>query len=349
MNKGLKIAALALAGAISLAGCGAGGGGATISAQETETGSSLVYPLLAGLYLPYSKVRPNVLFVPQSTSSGTGIKDVTAGLVTIGASDVYLPKGTPGLINVPITVAGLEVGYNLGPKFRDIHLRLNGQVLAAMWSGKIATWNARPVAALNPGVKLPGTPVVPFIRDDPSGSTQLFTSYLQQQSPTGWPAPGKTVAWPGNPVPAAGSDGIVQGCEKTLGCIAYYGVSYGTGAHNHGLGTAALANGSGRYVLPTQATIGQALVQFAPATPASGSLNMIGAGGDGYPVINYEYAVVQLIQPDAAQATALRQLLLWIITAGSAPKYLSAVGFDPLPASTLVIAKHLISQIRGKK
>lgn len=345
----VKIAALALLGAIGLAGCSGTGGGATISHQETETGSSLVYPLLAGLDQGWSTYSPHILFVPTSSSSGTGLKDVAAGLVSIGMSDVPLPTGTRGLINIPVTVAGLEVGYNLGPRFRDVHLRLNGQVVAAMWSGRITTWNARPIAALNPGVKLPDTPVVPFIRLDPSGSTALFTSWLQEQSPVGWPAPGKTVTWPGSPVGETGSDGVVQGCEKQPGCIAYYGVSYGSGAHDHGLGTAALANGSGRYVLPTQATIALALAQFAPATPASGTLSMIGAKGDAYPVINYEYALVNPRQPDAGQATALRQLLLWIITAGAAPKYLKAVGFDALPASTLVIAERLIGQIRGAK
>lgn len=346
----LRIAAAAALAAMALGGCaGSAGGGATITNQETETGSSLVYPLLSGYLLPYSKVHKNVLFVPESTSSGTGLKDVSAGLVAIGASDVPLPKGTTGLLNIPVTVAALEVGYNLGPKFRDVHLRLNGQVVAAMWSGKIPTWNNRLIAALNPGVKLPDMPVVPFYREDSSGSTQLFTSWLQQQSPTGWPAPGKMVTWPGSPVPETGSDGIVSGCEKQLGCVAYFGVSYGAGAHDHGLGVAALANGSGRYVVPTQATMALALAQFAPATPASGTLNMIGAKGDAYPVINYEYFLVNPRQPDAGQAAALRQLLQWIITAGAAPKYLKAVSFDPLPASTLAIALHLISQIRGVK
>jgi phosphate transport system substrate-binding protein len=50
-----------------------------------------------------------------------------------------------------------------------------------MYEGNITTWNNPAIAALNPGVALPGTRVVPLHRSDSSGDTFLFTSYLATQ------------------------------------------------------------------------------------------------------------------------------------------------------------------------
>lgn len=80
------------------------------------------------------------------------------------------------------------------------HLKLNGKVLAAMYQGTIKTWDDPQIAALNPGVNLPGTAVVPLHRSDGSGDTFLFTQYLSKQDPEGWgksPGFGTTVDFGG--------------------------------------------------------------------------------------------------------------------------------------------------------
>src|SRR5436309_1351115 len=74
----------------------------------------------------------------------------------------------------------------------------SGASLARMCSGKISRWDDPAIAALNPAVKLSGTAVVPVHRADSSGSTFLFTSYLNAQDPADWSSSliGTTVAWP---------------------------------------------------------------------------------------------------------------------------------------------------------
>ena len=67
-------------------------------------------------------------------------------------------------------------------------LNLNGTVLAQIYTGKITKWNDPAIAALNKGVSLPATPIVTLHRADGSGSTFLFTSYLNAQDPSAWPA-----------------------------------------------------------------------------------------------------------------------------------------------------------------
>ena len=148
-------------------------------------------------------------------------------------------------MNIALAIAAEQVDYNL-PGVTE-HLKLNGKVLAAMYQGTIKTWNDPQIAALNPGVNLPATPVVPLHRSDGAGDTFVFTQYLSKQDPDGWgksPGFGTTVDFPA--VPGAlgenGAGGMVTGCAETPGCVAYIGISYLDQATQKGLGEAQLAN-----------------------------------------------------------------------------------------------------------
>ena len=319
--------------------------GKTIS----ETGSTLLFPLFGDWQSAYASVNSSVTITSGATGSGTGIADAAAGLVNIGASDAYLSTSDmsqyPGLLNIPLTVAALDVNYNVSGLTKA--LNLNGTVLAEIYTGKITMWNDPAIAALNPGVTLPAETIVTLHRADSSGSTFLFTSYLNAQDPSAWSSSdiGTTITWPSAPGSLAetGSGGMLSACGTTKGCIAYLGISYLTKATAAGLGTASLANKSGTYEAPTSATIGSALSSF-PAAPASGAESLIDSSA-GYPIINYEYAIVKKTQPSAAEATVVKAFLTWIETTGDTPTYLSAVGFQPLPAATQTVATTLINSI----
>jgi phosphate transport system substrate-binding protein len=161
---------------------------------------------------------------------------------------------------------------------------------------------------------------------------------------------GTTVTWPSTPKTAAetGSGGMVTGCGGIKGCIAYIGISYQSKTTAANLGTASLLNKGGGYEQPTAASITAALATFSGSTPASGSQSLVNTtAAAGYPIINYEYAVVQKKQPSAAEASALKAFLTWTITTGSTSKYLSAVNFQPLPSNVSTIAKNQIASISG--
>jgi phosphate transport system substrate-binding protein len=323
--------------------------GKTIS----ETGSSLLFPLFGAWQNAYSTANTSVTITSGSTGSGTGIADAANGLVNIGASDAYLSSSDtqqyPNLINVPLTVAAVMVNYNLPTVKKP--LDLNGTVLAKIYSGKITKWNDPQIAALNKGVSLPAIPIVTLHRGDSSGTTFLFTSYLNAQDPADWPSSqvGTTVTWPTAPGATAetGSGGMVTGCGSTKGCIAYIGISYQTKTTAAGVGAASLANKAGSFVQPTSASITAALGSF-PAVPSTGAQSLINtSAAAGYPIINYEYAVVNKKQGSAAEATAVKAFLNWIITDGNATSYLSAVGFEPLPSGTASVSTSLINSISG--
>ena len=56
-------------------------------------------------------------------------------------------------------------------------------MLAGIYSGRSPSGTTRRSKKLNPGVKLPGTPITPVYRSDGSGDTYAFTNYLSKVSP----------------------------------------------------------------------------------------------------------------------------------------------------------------------
>ncbi|MEO6793488.1 MAG: phosphate ABC transporter substrate-binding protein PstS [Mycobacterium sp.] len=316
----------------------------------SETGSTLLYPLFNQWGPAYQQKYPNVTITAQGTGSGTGISQAAAGAVDIGASDAYLSEGDmtehPGLMNIALAVSAQQVNYNL-PGVTD-PIKLDGKVLAAMYSGTVKAWNDPQITALNPGVNLPDTPVVPLHRSDGSGDTFLFTQYLSKQDPDGWgkaPGFGTTVDFP--PVPGAlgenGNGGMVTGCAETPGCVAYIGISFLDQARDKGLGEAQLANATGNYLQPDAKSILAAAASFADQTPDNQAVSLInGPAPDSYPIVNYEYAIVNANQKDAATAQTLQAFLHWAITDGNDASFLDKVHFQPLPDA---VAKQSLAQI----
>ena len=361
---------------LGLAACSGGGGtpvsaGASVASADSqagsipsspapareslsETGSTLLFPLMGAWAAAYHRQYPDVSIATAGTGSGAGISDATAGTVDIGASDAYLSSGDlvkkPTLLNVPLAISAQQVNYNLPSLPASVHVRLDGSVLAQMYEGKIRFWDNPAIAALNPGVNLPATRVVPVHRSDSSGDTFLFTSYLATQYPA-WNSAigyGTTVAWP--PVPGSlaehGNKGMVAGCRATVGCVAYIGISYLSSALAGGLGEAELANSLGQYVLPTAASIGAAVASFVSATPSNETISMVdGPASAGYPIVNYEYAIVNASQRSATRARDIKAFLHWAITTGNAPQYLDQVRFQPLPAEVVSLSDAQIARI----
>lgn len=324
----------------------------------TETGSTLLYPLF-NLWAPaYHQLHPNISITTAGTGSGTGISQASAAAVDIGASDAYLSPAQvakyPGLLNIPLAISAQQVNYNLPGLAQGTHLRLNGKVLSAIYQGSITRWDAPQIAALNPGVSLPATTIVPLHRSDGSGDTFLFTTYLSRQDPAGWGAKigfNTTVAFPA--VPGAlgenGNGGMVSGCKATPGCIAYIGISFLTQTQQAGLGEAMLGNGSGSYLLPTPSSIQAEEAAYAGQEPATGTLSLIDSTSapQGYPIINFEYAIVNRNQSSATTAQAMRAFLSWAVTSGNAPGFLSQVRFQPLSTSAQQVSQALIDKIGG--
>jgi phosphate transport system substrate-binding protein len=326
---------------------------ATASQKLSETGSSLMAPLFTQWGPAYHAQFPQVILSTASSSSGTGILSAAAGTTDIGASDAYLSPADvskyTNLVNIPLAVAALMVIYHVPGLSPSTHLKLNGQVLAKIYGGQITAWNDPAIRNLNPGVTLPGTAIVLVHRSDTSGSTFLFTSYMNAQDPADWSSSliGTQVAWPSQSGEqgASGSNGIVSKVHSLPGAIGYVGVSYLSPVTRDGEGEAALGNSAGNYVLPTASTIQAGLTSFTN-TPANETMSLInGSGAQVYPIINYEYAIVSISQPSTTRAQDLRAFLNWTITTGTAQ--LAQVNFQPLPPSVVMLSQAQIAKIKG--
>ena len=332
--------------------------GATLSAVPstsptslTETGSTLLFPLIGTWSTAYTKQYPQVKLTTAGTGSGTGITDAATGTVNVGASDAYLSSADktkyPTLENIALAISAQQVNYNV-PGVKS--LKLDGTVLAQMYTGKITNWNDPAIAALNPGVSLPNLTIVTLRRLDSAGDTFLFTTYLNDQDPAGWPASavGTTVSWPAvtGELSETGNGGMVSGCAATKGCIAYIGISYLAQTEKAGLGQAEIKNGAGNYVSPTATTIAAEAASFVTKTPADETISLEdGDVANGYPDINYEYAIVNTTQSNSVTAEDIRAFLYWDVHQGNATSYLSAVDFQPLPASVATLSDNQIAKI----
>jgi phosphate transport system substrate-binding protein len=140
---------------------------------------------------------------------------------------------------------------------------------------------------------------------------------------------------------------MVTGCKDNPGCVAYIGISYKAQTTAAGLSEAQISNGAGQYELPDATTVAAAAASFT-TIPANGAISLINSSASGaYPIINYEYAIVNTSQPSTTKAQDIKALLYWAITAGNGTKYLDQVGFQPLPQVAIAASEALIAKIGG--
>jgi phosphate transport system substrate-binding protein len=347
------VIALALAAAAIL---GAGTSRAAGDVNILETGSSLLYPLFNLWVSAFTHVEPSVKITTQSTGSGTGIAQSVAGIAQIGASDAYmsdaLMKMHPGMLNIPLAISMQMVNYNL-PGLNGQHLKLSGPVLAGIYEGKIRYWDDAAIKGLNQGVNLPHHEIIPVHRSDGSGDTFIFTQFLAFSTPE-WAnsvSYGTTVSWPAvsGELGAEGNPGMVTATKDNPYAIAYIGTSYQDAIEKDGLGIAMLKNRDGNFVLATTKTGAAAAAVMVPKTPKDERISLIFApGAESYPIINYEYALVNRKQPSADTAAALRTLFTWAISSrgGNAPRFMQEVHFVALPPSVVKLSASQIAEIQ---
>src|SRR5436309_2426332 len=186
--------------------------------------------------------------------SGGGIAQFTAGTVDFGASDAAMKpeeiaaakkKGDP--VHVPTVFGAITVSYNVSGL--DKGLKLDGPTIADVFLGKIKKWNDPALAKLNPGTKLPDKAITIVHRSDESGTTKLFTSFLDKQSPQWHKQVGsdKTVKWPTG-TGAKGNDGVAGAVKQTDGAVGYVEEAY---ALQNNFTTADVKNKAGQYVAPS--------------------------------------------------------------------------------------------------
>jgi phosphate transport system substrate-binding protein len=184
--------------------------------------------------------------------SGAGITQIQSTTVDFAGSDPPVTssdqsKAKGKLFMFPVAFGAITLSYNL-PGIKS-GLKLDGPTIADIFSGKITTWNNSAITSLNPGLKLPSSTITVVHRSDSSGTTDGFTTFLSDVSPT-WKSSvgaGKDVKWPTG-TGGKGNSGVAAAVKQTSGSIGYVEQAY---ALENGFTYASVKNKAGSYVLPT--------------------------------------------------------------------------------------------------
>ncbi len=320
----------------------------------SESGSTLLYPLFNAWGGNYTNAKITTI----ASGSGAGISAAIAGTVVIGASDAYMSNTSvaahPDMLNIPILIASQYVTYNI-PGLNNVHLVLSGPVLAGIYNGSIQYWNNVQIKTLNPTVNLPDSRIVPVIRSDGSGDTNMFTLFLSR-SDSWWNSTvgyGTSVNWPSNPAEqgATGNAGILSFMKSTPYTIGYIAMTYTSQINAAGLGYAGLINKEGNVVLPSATNVTNAANQYINNIPADGRFALdFAPGNDSYPIATLEYVIVKTNQTSQVLANALKNFLDWVVspTGGNSNTYMTQFDVVPLPQSVATkIVIPLINQITG--
>lgn len=297
------------------------------------SGATFPNPIYQRWVTEYGKAHPDVKIDYQSIGSGGGIKAITEKTVDFAGSDAPMSKselqktGSP-MVHIPTVAGAVVLAYNLPGLSGE--LQLSGQVVAEIFMGKITKWNDPKIAALNPGVTLPATAIVPVYRTDGSGTTFVFTNYLGTQSEDfkGSVGTGKQVSWPTGQG-GKGSEGVAAGVQQTAGAIGYIEMNYAEANH---IKFALLQNKAGKFVKASPASVAAAGAAAVSQMKDSLAVNIWNQdGADAYPIAAFTYIIVYKdlsnIQ-DAAKRAALTDFLKWSLTDGS--KIAAEMTYAPL-------------------
>lgn len=302
------------------------------AANITGAGATFPYPIYAKWAELYQKASGTGLNY-QSVGSGAGIKQIKAKTVNFGASDMPLPAAelnAAGLFQFPAIMGGVVPVINL-PGVNPGQVRLTGAVLADIYLGKITKWNAPQIAALNPGVKLPGEDITVVRRADSSGTSFLFTDYLSQTSPE-WKAKigsGTAVKWAVG-VGGKGNEGVAANVQRIKGSIGYVEWAY---AKKNRMQHTQLQNREGVFLQPDDEAFKAAAAGANWAgTPGFSVVLTNQPGKASWPITGASYILLHKTQ-DAATGKEVLKFFDWAYKNGDA----AAVELDYVPMPDSVV------------
>lgn len=284
----------------------------------TGAGATFPYPIYAKWAEAY-KQSTGVSLNYQSIGSGGGIKQIKAKTVDFGASDMPLAAAElekEGLVQFPAIMGGVVPIMNVAG-IKPGEVRLTGEVLGAIYLGKITKWNAPEIAALNPTVKLPDSAITVVYRADGSGTTFLFTNYLSKVSPDFKSTVGSATAvkWPTG-VGGKGNEGVAANVQRIRGSIGYVEYAY---AKKNKMSHAQMRNLDGQWVQPEDASF-QAAAAGADWAKAPGFALILTEqpGKASWPITGASFILMHKVQADPAKGQAVLKFFDWAYKNGGA-------------------------------
>ena len=300
-----------------------------IAQKLTGAGATFPYPIYSKWFSEYAAAHPGVEINYQSIGSGGGIRQVTAGLVDFGASDMpmtddALAASKVKLVHIPTVLGAVVPVFNVPGAS---NLRFSGEVLADIFLGKISTWNDSRIAADNPGVKLPDQKIIVIHRSDGSGTSFIWTDYLSKVSKEWENGPGKgtSPAWPVG-VGGKGNEGVAGYVRQMPGSIGYVELIY---ALQNKITFGAVKNAAGTWTTASIDGVTEAAASIKQM-PSDYRVSITNAPGkDAYPISSFTYLLIPAHAADPAKGKVIMDILSWIITSGETQA--SSLSYAPLP------------------
>lgn len=317
------------------------------AADITGAGATFPYPIFAKWAEVYKKAE-NVGLNYQSIGSSGGLRQIRAKTVTFGASDAPV-KGEQldkdGMVQFPVILGGVVPIANL-EGFAQAELRLTGTVLADIFMGAITKWNDPKIVALNPGKKLPDQSITVVHRADGSGTTFIFTDYLNEVSKdwAGKVGKGAAVKWPAaSSVGGKGNEGVAANVTRVKGSIGYVEYAY---AKKNNIKYLQLMNKDGKYVSPSEKTFAAAAAGADWFSVPGMGISLVEQKGEAaWPITGASFVLMYKEPTDKQASKDVIKFFNWAFKDG---KQLALdLDYVPLPdVLTQAIADKVWSQIK---
>jgi len=320
------------------------------SAEITGAGASFPFPVYAK-WAEAFKASGGPSLNYQSIGSSGGIKQIKAKTVDFGATDAPLSFDdleASGLVQFPAILGGVVPVVNLDG-FKPGQIKITGEVLADIYLGNILVWSDKKIAALNPGLNLPTTPITVVHRADGSGTSAIFTNYLSKISPE-WKSKvgeGAAVKWPAtSSVGGKGNEGVAANVTRLKGAIGYVEWAY---AKSNKMTYTQMKNAAGKYIIPDDPNFAAAArTTDWSKTPGMGIYLTNAAGADAWPIAGASFILIYKNPENKANVAQVLKFFEFSFS-DAGDKMALDLDYAPIPDNVVTyIQKNVWSQINTK-
>jgi phosphate transport system substrate-binding protein len=315
--------------------------------QTTLNGAGATFPnpMYSKWFSEYHKIHSEVQVNYQPIGSGGGIRQVTAGTVDFGASDMpmtdkQLQESKAKILNIPTVLGAVVPAYNIPGVGGEV--KFTPEALAGIFFGKISKWNDKAITGSNPGMNFPDKDIIVVHRSDGSGTSFIWTDYLSKISPEWKSQVGSdtSVKWPIG-MGGKGNEGVAGLIRQLSGSIGYVELIY---AVQNNIPYGSVRNAAGSFIKASLDSV-TAAAASALKMPADFRVSITNAPGkDAYPISSFTWLLIPAQSKDAAKGKILADFLNWMI--GDGQKMTSALAYAPLPENVVAKVKEAIKQVK---
>ena len=320
-------------------------------AQTTLNGAGATFPnpMYSKWFNEYHNQHSDIQINYQPIGSGGGIRQVIAGTVDFGASDMPMTdeqlkeaqdKLKTKVLNIPTVLGAVVPAYNIPGVTQEI--TFTPDVLAGIFLNKITNWNDPAIAKANPDVKFPNQTIIIIHRSDGSGTTFIWTDYLSKVSAEWKSQVGSntSVKWPVG-MGGKGNEGVAGMIRQMPGSIGYVELIY---AIQNKISYGAVKNSAGQVVKASLESV-TAAAASAPKMPADFRVSITNdPGNTAYPISSFTWLLIPSKIQDPSKKQAIVGFLKWML--GPGQKLTEALSYAPLPKQVVAKEEKSLAKIQ---